>query len=1012
MEMDRLTSLLEAARSGHGITVIMSGGAGAGKTRLVDALADIAAEGGFIALRGSGQPRSVTPYQLFEDALAGHLAEPLVPSHAMTRFTELFAVARNGVLLAQARAEGGMVVDTDIMAGMLTAVQSFVSDSFGDMADDNGGAGTGLRRLEYRNRKILIEYGDGFYLAGVIEGDEHGSMQEALAAATTRIGASFGEAIRSWDGKMDRVSGIEPELGALLRQRWRVLRSIRDLNLEAERLRIYDRGLKALQSMASENPLFIVAEDLHWADEASLDMLLYVARNLQASGAMIVGTMRSGPLGHLQKTIEKMRAEGICEELRLGGLGEGDVRVMAEGLLGGPLSDDLSAAISERCEGNPLFVRELLASGRRGGAMRLEEGRWALRAGATLSSSGIVELIAARLRALDAGWFHALDTCACLGREFHVRDFADAWGGEDAMGAISPLLERGILQLSGGNVRFEHALVHEAAYDFVGGRRSSYHGRIAAGMEAAATGDADKAVYDIANHYARSDMQGKAAEFCERAGDRAVAERAVERATAFYESALAALGQLPEEASSTARRHSLLERLGDVCTISGRFGRALSAFEQVAAMHPVGAVKARALRRRAEVMDKQGKFDQALKEFEAAEAALAGKDGAAPGGEDENERGSISISQAAVLMGKGAYDEAIRFAEEGIALLSVSQDPGAEMEIARGWNVVGVSCHDRGDIERAMRNYEKVLGVWQKFGDQIGMAKAYNNIGLIHYNKGEYAPSLAFMEKALEMNEAAGDRQGTAVTRNNMGISYFCMGEYGKAREQWEKCCAIFEAIGDQQGLGASCNNVGFMHQCQGNFEMALATHEKALRMREKVGDRRGVLGSYNSIADAYRDMGHLERALHFYEEALKIARSLNDLSDLAVNLCGRGEAEFLAGDMNKASADASEAHRLAKEAGERSTELKSLRLQGVVARERGDCDKAKEMFESAIEGQKSAGMVPEAAMTGYEYALMLKRAGETERGVELLRESLSVFEKRGMRALAEKCRAALGPGN
>lgn len=207
VEFQMMCSRLEAISEGSGCIVLIEGPAGVGKSYLTQAVCEDAASKGFTVLRGSGQPYATFPYQIFQDALGSHIDEPLIITEAMTGFSEVFAVTNTGLLFAHASVEKDTAMDSDILAGMLTAVQNFVKDSFGDLSDTTE---PGLKRLEYQKKKILIEYQDDFYLAGVIEGEEHAAMQSTLAGTAHNLMTKFGKVLAHWDGTPERLAKYRP----------------------------------------------------------------------------------------------------------------------------------------------------------------------------------------------------------------------------------------------------------------------------------------------------------------------------------------------------------------------------------------------------------------------------------------------------------------------------------------------------------------------------------------------------------------------------------------------------------------------------------------------------------------------------------------------------------------------------------------------------------------------------------------------------------------------------------
>ncbi|MEW5936344.1 MAG: tetratricopeptide repeat protein [Candidatus Thermoplasmatota archaeon] len=1016
-ELRQLTQRLESAAKGSGSTVLIFGPAGIGKTALVEAVAEVAAARGFLVLRGSGEPHAMFPYQLFDTALAPHLEEPLVPVEAATKFSEIFAVTRNGLLLAHAHSGGSTMMDSDILAGMLTAVQSFVSDSFGG-AGSGASVGSGLKRLEYQQKKILIEYKKSFYLAGVIEGEEHPGMQGDLAAAARRIDERFGAVLEDWNGTMARVGGIAEGLNILLQQRWRVLRSPADINLEAERMKLYERALSLVLRLSAKKPVLLLAEDLHWAEEGSLGIFLYVARNTRAARVLIVGTTRPERGEALEKMLKKMTLEELHTTLQLRGLAADETATFAATLLDSPLSQVLADALCTRSEGNPLFAKELLNAGRRDGTIVQRDGIWVLQHGGELAAASLEDLVTKRVQALDPACFHVLDLCAVLGRECPMRQLVRVLGSEEgAYAALSPLIGRSIILQTNGTLRFEHTLVRETVYKLAGPRRCAYHRHVAEIFEIFYAKNLDEMLYEIAHHYSNSDVPAKALEYCERAGDKAVAEHAVERAATFYGAALDAIAAMPVRAKYEDKRLALLEKLGDICALGGMYDRAIEAFSTAAAGHKDEEARARMHRKHGEVLDKKGDFEAALAEVEAGKSIVP----------DCAERWRLFAVEGWVRMHKGEYEDSIRLSKSVVHELERFE--GTEKDVSIAYSTLGMCYWHKGDYDEALGFFGKSLRIAEKVGDERGLAAAYNNLGNVLYHKGEYDKALGFYEKSVGITMKIGDQRLIAGTHSNIGGVLSNIGEYDRALEFFEKGLRISERIGDQVGIAATCGNIGVIFYYKGEHDKALEHHEKSMRIAEKIGDQIGCTIAYNNIGDLARERGDTAKAAEWFLKSMELARKHGIKVFLLDGMLGLVETYIAEGSNDLVPPLLCEAEKMAVNAGIKQQHAYSLRLRGMLLAAQKDYDGAEENFAAALRGCEELKAETEAAKTRYEWGRMLcLRAheqtsdrvseanrsigakGDVERGKGLLEQAHAVFEKRGMKMWAERCRDALLP--
>ncbi|MCK4757277.1 MAG: AAA family ATPase, partial [Thermoplasmata archaeon] len=353
-ELNLLKGNLEDAIIKKGSTILISGEAGVGKTRLVDEFLDHAASKNIKILAGSTASDAIHPFLLFSKALEKEIDVPLFQEQEYVSFTALFAVDRSGLLVAQSSSDTNDM-DADIFAGMLSAVQDFVRDSFGGTKEHK----TGLGRLEYGDMKIMIEHGPHLFLTAVFKGIEHPDMTNTLRIAVNSIEEECGATLESWSGNLENVAQIQEKISSLANVKFMVRKDLEGVKLENERIRIADEVLEILRSLSGNGPLVLLLEDLHWADDSSLFVLNYLSRNIRSEKIMIAGTLRPDMGDGLQTTMENMSQEGSYVLMPLIQLGSDSVSSLVEAMHPGhefPQSfiDHLASA----CKGNPFFVIE------------------------------------------------------------------------------------------------------------------------------------------------------------------------------------------------------------------------------------------------------------------------------------------------------------------------------------------------------------------------------------------------------------------------------------------------------------------------------------------------------------------------------------------------------------------------------------------------------------------------------------------------------------------------------
>jgi DNA-binding SARP family transcriptional activator len=231
------------------------------------------------------------------------------------------------------------------------------------------------------------------------------------------------------------VARLLPEL----RDRLADLPPAPPLESEGARFRLFDSMTAFLKSVAAGRPLVLVLDDLYAADEPSLLLLQFVARELGDSRLLIVGAYRDVDptlADPLTTTLTELAREPVTRTLALAGLGEADVARFIELTAPGASAADLGPAVKAETEGNPLFVGEIVR-------LLAAEGRLDEPAIEPLAiPQSVREVIGRRLRHLSDECNRLLAMASVLGREFDLNVLAGVSGLE--RGAILELLDEGI----------------------------------------------------------------------------------------------------------------------------------------------------------------------------------------------------------------------------------------------------------------------------------------------------------------------------------------------------------------------------------------------------------------------------------------------------------------------------------------------------------------------------------------------------------------------------------------
>ncbi len=933
IEMGQLQQCLDDMTAGSGSTILISGEAGIGKTRLIEELISIASNENMDILSGSASEDSLIPFQIFSKALGDDSS--LFQDQEYTKFTEIFAVDSAGLLVGQASSgEGDM--DADIFAGMLSAVQGFIRDSFVNA----GNKRSGLGRLEYGDMTILIEHGEHLFLTAVFKGSEHNDMRTSLKICLEIVEADD-QIFKDWSGSMGEMKQVQDEITLLAESKFMVRRDIENINLDDERIRIADEVLASLQARTQEKPLLLILEDLHWADESSLFVLNYLARNVGLENILIVGTSRPAEGEAFEAKLKIMKEEGTISELALDRLGsDGITSIMNDLYPENSFPSTFYEDLSSQCEGNPLFVKEILWHMEEEGDISESNGTYVLERVSINIPSSVEGVVHQRLQSLDLDAMTLAEYASCMGKEFNCDVVCSLPSIVDPRMALSNLESSGIIVIDKENAEFTHAIFHNVTYNSMTDRwKMAYHKSIGEYYESAYKSRVDDVLYDLARHFANSNEHRKALDYCIKAGEKAESTFAPEQAIEFYRKALAI---------STMRNYTpsinLQERLGDLYSVTGDFDDSIGIYRAVSEASDDVSHRANVHRKIADVFEKKSEFDSGKDECNIGLSLLPDN--------ISIEKTKLYTTLGNIEMRKGDYDEAKSILKKS---LDIADKLKNKWELGRIYHILGSTLLYQGDYDGALNNLQKALDHRREVNDISGESATVNNIGNVYARKGEYKEALEYYEIAIEVAKKLGNKMGEANTLANIGSVYLGRGEADNAIPYLEQSVSIEKQIGDMRGAAISLVNMNVAYYIKEEFERAIEITTEAKDICLKYDFKYIIIYCYNGLCELNLKSGKLDNALENAKLALEVSQEIKTKDGMGMSYLNLGTAYMAQDDLD--------------------TSEENLQM-------------SREIMEELEHNQLSD--------LYYNFGLLWKKKGDKSQSIEFLNMSKEKYEKMG----------------
>jgi serine/threonine protein kinase/tetratricopeptide (TPR) repeat protein len=405
------------------------------------------------------------------------------------------------------------------------------------------------------------------------------------------------------------VSGAHqlPSAEAAAQERWALLRGVADL----------------LVQHAQQRRLVLLLEDIHAADEGSLEVLQFLARatarHPKKPALLVVASYRSdetGPTHPARLSASRLVAEGIAQDLSLAPLSAAECLQLIAGALGMEPNQalrELADRLFVSTSGNPFYLTELLKNFMSDGRLVRTGAGWKLLQDASRQTSllpeNLREAMRRRLQKLPGEVRELLELFAVCGRAASLDLLlrASALGEEALLERLDDAVRAKLIEETEAGAaafRFVNDPIRETLYDDLPpGRKRILHGRVAFALE-----DLDGAPGELGRHLLLSGERDKARRYLIKAGDMALRMYEGARAASWYE----------EANSIQSDDAALFEKLGRAYDLAGKVQEAEKYSGLSVQSEAPLADKTRRLRLLAEVKRKRGAMGEAAEALEEA----------------------------------------------------------------------------------------------------------------------------------------------------------------------------------------------------------------------------------------------------------------------------------------------------------------------------------------------------------------------------------------------------------
>ncbi|WP_437967526.1 tetratricopeptide repeat protein [Sorangium sp. So ce260] len=641
-----------------------------------------------------------------------------------------------------------------------------------------------------------------------------------------------------------------------------------------------------LRAMAARGAVIVLLDDIHWADDASLDLFDDVAVRLSDAPLLLVGAARPELYDRRPHWGE---GKATHARLDLGPLARRHVEDMARDRLRlvARCSAEAIRALAERAEGSPLTLTETLYLLIDVGALERRAGEpWILHEEqlARLSLPATIQgIVQARLDRLDGEARSVLAQAAVVGRTFwkgaieHLRGVAPLDGGASSTSdVLHRLRDQQLIRARDASTFpedceyvFAEAATQEIAYDTLSLKvRRAMHRAVASwldGLSAAPRGLGEVGAALAALHHDRGgDARSAALAYARAAasasslGQNAEALRHFERAREIHASAEGGAGASGAEA-----------RAPSAAAPGGGERRLFAWHERAGLLLDVGDALRRA-----------GRLDEAERAYHEARARIlrVERRASAPSSRDPGAAllwdARVDFRLALALKVRGATAEARALVERAIAL---AERGGAAPEALPMVGLLAALHRRDGDLDACRAVALRSLRVCSTLPPRDGRRREAASqlllaLGTVFYSRGRLVQAERCYRQAARAVDDRAYPQALSFALNGVAAVLFARGDLGGAREVFARALALKERLGDLQAIASGHNNLAEVELRLSRPHAALEHARRAVTLGEQSGAGADLPDAYRNLAAALLAVGRVGEALEPGCAALRLA--------------------------------------------------------------------------------------------------------------------------------------------
>lgn len=610
---------------------------------------------------------------------------------------------------------------------------------------------------------------------------------------------------------------------------------------QARQARLFRTLPQFLAAAAGEKGLMLVIDDLHWADEVTLQFLPYLARHIANQPVLLIGTFRTEEAAadeQLSVCLQTLLREPHSLHLVLNRLSLEDASALVASLPA-PASQaaELGQWLYRETEGNPLFLISILQSLQEQDILKEDNQTWQVNLHLLQTATSdltlpeaLREAVRNRLRRISKQARTILEVAAVYGRRFDLSVLSAVTAESELplLDIVEDLTTRQVLREDeDGHYDFFHDKIREVAYhDLSTMRCRLLHRRVAEVLEA--WGNHPPGA--LAEHFEKGQTWDKAITYLAQAAEQARKLFAMPETLHFYDRAIALAEQHPDAANQRVILN-LYEQRGKARGLIG--GMADAATGDLAVV------------------------------LEAARAA----------GEQDKER-DLLINMGQVYRRVDQYENALYYLEEGLKL---ARQGGDQQSVVDALYHLGTVAWSQGYNDKALIYHQEAVDICRQLGlTNLVAVQALHGLGEARWLSGDAKGAIELYEESLTLARQIPDKSYECENLGNIGYAsqgLHGVADYERAEQILKEGLEISRIAHLEWHFVIVLAHLALNHASKGDFQQAITFINQSIDLTEAIGAKR-LQSTYTwARGFLWLELNLLERAKADHIQAIALAQ-------------------------------------------------------------------------------------------------------------------------------------------